>query len=167
MRKTLVPFVLALLSINACTPDSILAFDPTHQIEQGKKSVKNNDSTPDIPDKIDEDLLNTGAEIHLIVTKQNLVTASFEFPKAKTTEIVTWWYKWEYIPVKGAGVKSSYDKTLKFNADSENYVLLYVQCTKSNGVKSNIILSGAKILFNTKTKIVGSTLKDKGIVNVK
>ena len=152
MKKTIIPFAITVLSVYSCTPDNFILQNPTIQIEQGKFSGNNTNSTPDVPEKIDENLLNTGAKIHIDITKQNQVTAYFEFPEPNCSEIVSWWYRWEYIPVKSGGVKSSYDKTLIFDAANESTLLLYVQCTKPNGVKSNMILSGAKVVFKTKVK---------------
>ena len=156
MRKTLIPAAFVLLSFSACTPDSFLSLNPTQEIVQGKKGGNNNTSTPDLPDIIEETLLKEGAKIHLILTKQKMVTATFEFPQPNTPEIVNWWYKWEYLSDKGAGVKSSYDKTLNFEAGFESTVLLYVQCIKQDGTKSNIILSGEKIIFNPKKNMLES-----------
>jgi len=84
--------------------------------------------------------------------KKNEVVASFDFPKPNTTEEVSWWFEWKYIPQQKEGVKSCYDKTLKYIAYCNCNVLLYVQCTKADGTKSDVIMTSAKVNLIKKQK---------------
>ncbi len=96
-------------------------------------------------ENIDLNLLKTGAKINLYVNEKNEVTATFDYPKPNTDQIVSWWFQWNYKTAQGNGVKSCGDKTLKFIAECESHVLLYIQCTKPNGMKSEIKMTSAKV----------------------
>ena len=158
MKKLSILLTLSIFTVFSCTHDNFLLPDPTTKDINGKVSINNdanpNPDAPEVLDFIDDELLKSGAKIFVNISKTNQVTANFEFPTPNTEDQVTWWYQWQYIPVKGEGVKTSYDKTLKFNASTDSYLLLYVQCTTMKGVKSDIILSGTKIILNGKQKKV-------------
>lgn len=154
MKKITILSALSLLTLFSCTKNDYITSDLDINNIHGKITKNNNGTTPDIPDKVDDNLLKVGAKIFVDITKQNDVTAVFEFPTPNCKETVTWWYEWQYIPVKGGGVKTSYDKTLKFHAETNSNIVLAVQCKKSNGVKSDVILTFAKLIINEKKKIV-------------
>ncbi len=152
MKKLSILLTLSIFTLFSCTHDNFLLQEATIDKPEGKIVKNNNGTTSDLPDQIDDNLLKSGAKIFVEVSPQNQVVANFELPTPNCEEAVSWWYQWQYIPVKGEGVKISYDKTLKFNANCDSYLLLYIQCTKSDGVKSDIILSGTKIVVNGKQK---------------
>ncbi|HMG15687.1 MAG TPA: hypothetical protein VK590_09580, partial [Saprospiraceae bacterium] len=61
--------------------------------------------------------------------------------------------QWNYIQQQKDGVKSSTDKTLKYIAYCDSNVLLYIQCTKADGTKSDIIMTSAKVNLIKKQKL--------------
>ncbi|HMG15340.1 MAG TPA: hypothetical protein VK590_07845 [Saprospiraceae bacterium] len=145
MKANLFLLALSLFALNSCTKDNILT--PDLPIKKSKDI-----STRSI-DNIDQNLLKSGAKINLYVNEKNEVTATFDFPTPNTSEIVSWWYEWHYIIKQNEGVKSCNDKTLKFTAYCDSNVSLSVQCTKPNGVKSEIKMTSAKVsMFFKKTK---------------
>ena len=152
MKKNPLLAAVIMMTLLSCTKSNFLVPELTQDIIESKSVKTNNTGNPDIPDMIDDNLLKIGAKIYVDITSKNDVTAVFELPKPNTTEQVTWIYEWLYAPKSGGGVKKSYDKTLKFHAESNSYVLLSVQCKKANGVKSKEILSSAKIVINEKKK---------------
>ncbi len=123
-------------------------------------TAKDIGNTPPL-ENIDQNLLKVGAVINLYVDEKNEVTATFDFPKPNTTEQVSWWFQWKYISQPNEGVKSCSDKTLKYMAYSDSNVLLYVQCTKANGMKSDIILTSAKVNLFTKKKQIQTAMVNK------
>ena len=128
---------ITLISLISCTKEDFInpVISTDNNTEVSTRSTEN----------IDQNLLKTGAKINLFVNEKNEVTATFEFPTANTTEIVSWWYEWHYSMKQMDGVKSCSDKTLKFTAYCDSYVSLSIQCTKPNGVKSEVKMTSAKV----------------------
>lgn len=142
MKTQIIFLALIILSLNSCTKGGFMTPELNTNINPipGTASVEN----------IDVNLLKEGAKIDLYINEKNEVTASFNFPQPNTNQIVSWWYRWDYITTQKDGVKSCYDKTLKYIAQCNSYVLLYIQCTKPDGVKSDIKLTCAKVnLYQT------------------
>jgi hypothetical protein len=154
MKKFTILSALSLFTLFSCTKGDFISSNFELENYNGKTIKNNNGSTPDIPDKVDDNLLKVGAQIFVDITKQNDVTAVFEFPAPNCKETVTWWYEWQYIPEKGNGVKATKDKTLKFHAETNSNIILAIQCKKSNGVKSDVILTSAKVVINEKKKTI-------------
>jgi len=153
MKAHIILLSIFLLSLVSCTKGGFMTPDV--------KEFNNNSNTHIVADiesieNIDLNLLKTGATINLYVNEKNEVTASFIYPKPNTEEIVSWWFEWKYKGSQTAGVKSCNDKTLKFIAQCESYVLLYVQCTKANGMKSDIKMTSAKVCLVEKPNQLSS-----------
>ena len=157
MKKNALLVAVIMMTLLSCTKSNFLVPEITQDITESKSVKNNNTGTPDIPDMIDDNLLKNGAKIYVDITSKNDVTAVFELPKVNTNEQVTWIYEWFYVPKSGFGVKKSYDKTLKFHAESNSNILLSIQCKKSNGVKSKEILSSVKVVINKTKKKVNFT----------
>jgi len=150
MKTLSILLSISFVSFFSCTKDSLLAPEMFNINKPGTASSVGNN--PPL-ENIDLNLLKTGAVINLYLDEKNQVTASFDFPKPNTEEVVSWWYQWNYIQQQKDGVKSSTDKTLKYIAYCDSNVLLYIQCTKADGTKSDIIMTSAKVNLIKKQKL--------------
>lgn len=135
MKTPIIFLSIFILNISSCTKDGFMTPDFTNHFSPTTASV----------DNIDVNLLVTGAKINLYINEKDEVNASFDFPKPNTDQVVSWWYEWSYITTQTDGIKTCTDKTLKFIACCDSYVLLKIQCTKPDGMKSEIRMTSAKV----------------------